>query len=145
MNQHRIREKGPLRLVRSRLGFCVAWSSVLVVTTAMFLASGCSSDSKTETEPEGEVHTYVVRGVIRQLPSADDPSKQLLILHEAIPGWVNEQGYETGMPGMTMPFPPGPNVDLSTFAVGDPVLFTLRLNWESAPRLQVTELVHRTE
>ena len=151
MKQHKFGQKQPFlhHVFSSRLpgwpGSLVNTCLAMVLVSFLVLLVSCTDEAKMETEPEGQYHTYVVRGIIRQLPSADDPAKQLLIMHEAIPGWVNEQGYEIGMPGMTMPFPPAPGVDLSTFAVGDPVLFSLQLNWESAPRLQVTKLVHRTE
>ncbi len=134
---------GQPRPAQPRLGQLATRCSLVVTAVLMILTIACSSESKPdETTDDGQVHTYIVRGVIRQLPDPGDPSKQLLILHEAIPDWVNDEGYETGMPGMTMPFPPAPDVDLSSFSPGDRVRFTLRLNWETAPRLQVTRIEH---
>ncbi len=119
------------------LANCSLW---LVIASLAALLHGCSDTGELAQSPDPDVHTYIVHGILRQLPDPEDPSKQLLILHQAIPNWINEEGYETGMPGMTMPFPPAPDIDLSPFSPGDRVRFTLRVNWEKAPRLQLTRI-----
>jgi Cu/Ag efflux protein CusF len=104
-------------------------------------ATGDAGTAATESESQAAgPHSYTVRGLVRQIPAEGNPGQQLLILHEPILDWVNEDGYETGMPSMTMPFPPADDVDLSDIEPGDTVEFTFRVDFENAPRLQLTAI-----
>lgn len=96
-------------------------------------------------EESAGVRSYTVAGVVRQLPDREDPSKQLLIHHAPIPDYVNADGYETGMPAMTMPFFPAPGVDLAGLAVGDRVEFTFRVDRSATPAIRLTAIARATE
>ena len=84
--------------------------------------------------------TYEVRGVVRQLPAADQPSKEILIHHEAIPSFGNMNGETVGMEAMTMPFPVVDPALCEGFALGDKVTFRFQVDWEGSPPLQLTHL-----
>ena len=96
------------------------------VTIALFLAAaiifspGCSDGGS----------AYVTRGVITALPATGDPFSQLIIQHEAIPEFVGQNGEVVGMETMKMPFPVDEAVDLSSYAIGDPVAFTFVVTWD---------------
>jgi hypothetical protein len=71
-----------------------------------------------------------VRGVVAMLPIAGNPNTELKIQHEQIPTFRNKDGEigvnmrgVPGMASMTMPFPVGDGVDISTLAVGDKLAF----------------------
>jgi hypothetical protein len=81
-----------------------------------------------------------VRGVIVRLPEAGGASREILIRHEAIPNFVNSAGQETGMPGMTMPFPVGGALSLRGLAPGQLVEFTFRVDWQASPPLELTAI-----
>ncbi len=118
-----------------------AWSYSAVRTTAIFtLALAClftpacsdepSHESSDEPSPNTVVHTYTLRGKIVSLPDASNPASELKIHHQAIKGFKNAQGEVHPMRAMTMAFPPGPEVSLQEFAVGDVVEFVFRMQWE---------------
>jgi Copper binding periplasmic protein CusF len=112
------------------LAFCLRRSAAAPLAALSLLAVCCGGGETT-------ARTYTVRGIVRQLPAPDDPSRQLLVLHAPIPDYVNSEGYETGMASMTMPFPVAPEVDLSGIAAGDAVELALRVDWEASPRMQL--------
>ena len=70
---------------------------------------------------------YAMRGIVVQLASAG--STDVLIRHEAVPGFRDEFGKVRTMPAMTMPFTPGPGVSVQDLKVGDKVGFTLDVDW----------------
>ena len=114
------------------------------VVLAAGLLSGCgnsngggSGDTQAEQAgaPEAVVHTYTVRGRVRQLPEPGAvPPRDLLISHEAIEdfrgadGEVVENNGRRGMAAMTMPFPSvADGVSLEGVEVGDPIEFELEV------------------
>lgn len=99
-----------------------------------------ATGTRSETVRSETVRSYTVQGVVRQLPDPGDASKQLLIHHAPIPDYVNSEGYETGMPSMTMPFFPAAGVELGEIAAGDWVEFTLAVDWQATPAIQVTAI-----
>lgn len=72
--------------------------------------------------------TYDVRGEVLRLPAAG--SREILIRHEAIPGFRNEAGKVVGMEAMTMPFTLAEGAAVEGLAPGDVVSFTLETRWE---------------
>lgn len=82
---------------------------------------------RTEVSPPPPASTYEVAGEIVRLPTAERP--EILLQHEAVPGFRDENGKVVGMDAMTMPFPLAPDVPLTGLAVGDAVLFTLEVRW----------------
>ena len=126
-----------------------ALTGVLFAALLLVLA-GCSdadhgaaadaTESDTSYEVMEDVHVYTVRGVIRRMPDPAMPGRpELQILHEAIPNWVNSEGYETGMQGMTMPFLVADGVSLDGFEPGSRVQFTFEVDWEESTML-LTEI-----
>jgi len=135
-------------------------SLLLLLLTAgvLFLIGGCAGDGengvRAETEgsekaatsdakSEGEtpeVHTYRVRGEIKELPDPNDPLSGLYIRHEAIDEFVTMEGEVRGMDAMTMPFMVADQVSFEGIEVGDKVAFTLTVSWDADPSIQVTEV-----
>lgn len=107
---------------------------------ALLLLGACAAREEEAPAGGGEVHTYQVRGIIRSLPDPESGVGPLRIRHEAIPDLVAQSGEIEGMAAMTMPFPVNSGVDLAGLAVGDPVRFELRVDWEAARPVVVTTL-----
>jgi len=83
--------------------------------------------------------TYTVRAVTMGLPASG--RAYLELHHEEIPQFVGRDGSVEGMKEMIMDFPAiRPDVDLSTFAVGDKVEATFEVRWKSEPRTVVTKM-----
>lgn len=94
--------------------------------SALFVSSfvACQKPSAPAAPPA----TYEVSGELLRLPT---PGKtEVLIRHEAIPGFRDEAGKEVGMDAMTMPFPLASGVSVEGLTVGDKVSFTLETRWE---------------
>jgi len=81
---------------------------------------------------------YVVRGEIARLPAR--AGGELLVRHEAIPGFKDRSGAAVGMDAMVMGFGVGPGLALEGLAVGDKVEVTFAVDWTS-PSLTVEKLV----
>ena len=111
-----------------------------VVMKNYFLASIFSLFCLNAFAEDVKVHSYTVKGVIKQLPSAGDQKAQLLIKHEEIPAYVGEDGEVVGMHAMTMPFFASENLDLSVFKVGDCINFNFDSWWGSKPGDKVTSM-----
>jgi len=98
-----------------------------------------------DEEPTSEPHVYEVRGVIQELPDPQDPLSGLYIRHEAIDDWVGMDGEVQPMDAMTMPFPVAEDVTFEGIAIGDKVTFTLEVNYDADPAVQVTEMTRLPE
>ncbi|MAY75303.1 MAG: hypothetical protein CMJ31_11400 [Phycisphaerae bacterium] len=93
---------------------------------------------------------YTVRGRLVQLPTSGGASRSLKIHHEHIPAFVGSDGEVhrnangvLGMLSMQMAFPlVDPDVDLSTYEVGDKVRFTFEVRWreDGAAEWRVTAM-----
>lgn len=94
------------------------------------------NDASVQASPD--VHRYVVRGTIRQLPSK--PGGELFIRHEPIPDYVNRDGKVVGMHAMTMPFWIAEGVSLDEFASGDRVEFTFESRWHPKPEDKIVAI-----
>lgn len=118
-----------------------------VISLALAGCNGAQNDTPAATtesdasyEVMEDVHVYTVRGVVRRMPDPDMPGRpELQILHEAIPNWVNAEGYETGMQGMTMPFLVADGVSLEGIEPGSQVRFTFEVDWEEST-MQLTDI-----
>lgn len=102
--------------------------------TALALAA-CASEPETPAAPA----TYEVRGLVRQLPRADHPRPEILIHHEAVPGFRDDRGETVGMGSMSMAFPVDPAL-AAGLGVGDKVLFELEVAWDGSPPLSIVRL-----
>ncbi|MFA7237973.1 MAG: copper-binding protein [Phycisphaeraceae bacterium] len=109
---------------------------------------GCSDRSPPEAAsppPEAaskgaSARSYTVRGEIVQLPGAGSVDSQMLIRHEAIPDFVDDQGKVVGMMSMTMPFPVATGVSLEGLKVGDAIQFTFELDWKAKVPYQIVKI-----
>lgn len=136
-------------------------AALTLALAAIGAVSACSKspDSQAHDDHSGHGHTSadgkVVRddvyegvlGEIAGLPVAGDPSTELRIHHEHIPGFKTKEGVvnvsSDGVPGMksmTMPFPPAKSLDLSGLSVGDPVRFTFVVHWGGQRAWEVTKI-----
>ena len=118
--------------------------SLAAVAMLSSLLTGCGEEpASTTAEPAADVvtaRTYSVRGIVEQLPDAEQAGVPFLIRHEAIPDFVNVYGQQTGMDAMTMPFEVSDDVSLDTLVVGDPIAFDLAVDWEGSPAMAITAI-----
>jgi len=108
----------------------------LILTIALFATACGSGDSA-----PGQQQTYDVAGVITRLPAG--PGTELMVRHDAIPGFVNSAGEITGMRAMVMGFPVADSVDLSGFAEGDSVSITFVVRWGQPNPFELTRMDRR--
>jgi Cu/Ag efflux protein CusF len=112
--------------------------SVLLMACSGLALSACGPDGSASQPPV--VHTYDVRGVVRQLPRPDAPQRELWLHHESITDFVDISGKVKGMDSMTMPFIPAPDLSLENLVVGDKVAFKLQVDWQATPPATVTTI-----
>lgn len=104
----------------------------LVVAAALLGAWGCGAP------PAGR--SYSVRGKVAQIAVPGNPATEFMIQHQAIDDFVDAEGRQVGMDSMTMSFPLAPGVSTAGLAVGDPVEFTLHVDWRATPPVHITRL-----
>jgi Cu/Ag efflux protein CusF len=80
----------------------------------------------------------VVQGRIVTLP--EEGSREILIKHEPIPDFVDQNGVTVGMHAMTMMFPLAPGLDISGFKPGDRIEFEYEVRWKSKPHEELVSL-----
>ena len=105
---------------------------------ALLFFSACREPETTSDAAVSTARTYEVRGLVRQLPSG--PGTELMIYHEEIPDLVDDRGEMVGMEAMTMSFPIADEALLEGIELGDRVAFSLRLDWEGSPALEITHI-----
>lgn len=88
----------------------------------------------------GDVQVYEVRGQVTALPDPSDPLSNLRLRHEAVADFVGMDGEVVGMESMNMPFPVAEGLSLEGLEVGDPVTFTLEVDWDGDPAYRVTRI-----
>ena len=103
----------------------------LLFTSTALLTLGCA-------EEPPEVDTYRVRGVVKALPDAGNPTSSLMVHHEAIPTFIGHDGTTDPMPEMTMAFPTASGVVIDDLEVGDKI--QLRLEVTRGRGFQATEI-----
>lgn len=115
-----------------------AAAAVAAVATA--LAPGCADRSPAPSgaspgraatpAASSTVREYVVRGELVRLPGPGAPLREITVRHEAIPGFVGQDGRVVGMPAMVMPLEVAPGVPLEGLRPGDKVELLLAVDWE---------------
>jgi hypothetical protein len=83
---------------------------------------------------------YTVRGKVAQLPVANQPASAFMIAHEPVDNLVDRDGKVTGMDSMTMSFPLARGLTPAGLAVGEPIEFTLHVDWSADPPVEITSL-----
>ena len=114
-----------------------AWFGTLVIISSLALFGSCKKDAG-DGESSTKAAQYQVRGQVKLLPTAS--SNEIEIHHEAMPDFVNQRGKKTGMVAMVMPFFLAEGLSLANIAVGDIVAFTLDVDWNRKPVLQITAI-----
>ncbi len=109
-------------------------ASVLALV-ALCLICACkksSRDAPVETQ-EPPAATYVVQGIVKMLPPAAQPgnNKTIVVLHQAVPHFKDQDGQEVGMMAMPMPFTLSQGVDITGIEVGSKVEFTFGVFWRA--------------
>lgn len=87
-----------------------------------------------------DARDYKVRGTVADLPQPGQPTGELTVAHEAIDGFVDRDGQVTGMDPMTMSYPLARGVSTAGLAAGQPVEFTLHVDWSADPPATITTL-----
>lgn len=86
--------------------------------------------------------SYTVRGVVINLVPEADSQGRIVILHEAIENFENENGKKVGMEPMAMSFGVTKKVPLSEINPGDKVFINFDMRWKKDPRMLITRLEH---
>lgn len=114
-------------------------SCLALVATLCGLGTTACGDGSASPEPSASTHTYTVEGTVVQRM---DPrvGRELVIQHEAIVGFIDQEGERTLMPPMSMSFPVAERVSMSDLEPGTRVRFTLEVDWEGSPPYQITTI-----
>jgi Cu/Ag efflux protein CusF len=113
---------------------------VIFLSLLTICFSAFAEDEIEEVVAPPKIHTYSVKGVIKQLPNQAGKQSPMLIKHEAIPTYVGAEGEVVGMQAMTMPFFVADGLDLSSVKAGDCVEFKFESWWGEKPGDKVTEI-----
>lgn len=114
------------------------FSSSAYLLGVILVLAGCSGEPTTPDAPSSSrtATIHSVRGVVKQLPAPG--GVPFLVQHEAIPDFVDIRGRVSPMAAMTMPFAVADERLLEGIAVGDAIVFELRVDWEASPAIAVT-------
>ncbi|MEO8196945.1 MAG: copper-binding protein [Thermoanaerobaculia bacterium] len=102
--------------------------TTLIAVGAVLALAACSRRPEVASGP---VESYAMRGEIARLPRPGE--REIVIRHEAVPGFRDEGGKVVGMEAMTMPFTLAPDLPASMLdglAPGDRIAFTLEMRWQ---------------
>ncbi|GJM17904.1 MAG: hypothetical protein DHS20C14_01170 [Phycisphaeraceae bacterium] len=151
------------------MSFDLTRPGVLLVglVSCALLAPGCSESASEHTHADGSDHDHAptdatgddaessssftyegILGVVIEIPEAGKPATAFRIHHEHIPGFRDPKTGEvfvgasgvSGMRAMIMEMPPAQGVDVSGFAPGDKIRFTMRVTTEPRLAWAVTEI-----
>ncbi|MEO8277442.1 MAG: copper-binding protein [Thermoanaerobaculia bacterium] len=95
-----------------------------------FLALSLAACAKAPAPPSAPPDIYAMRGEIVRLPAAGE--REVILRHEAVPGFRDDAGKIVGMDAMTMPFTLSAAAlagAVQNLATGDRVAFTLEVRW----------------
>ena len=109
----------------------------LICATCLLLLAAISACKR---EPEVPPESYRVRAQVRQVPALDDPRGEIVVRHEAIPSFKNEEGEIVGMDTMSMPFPLADPALVAGLAPGDRIVMDIEVSWHGGNPLEVTAI-----
>ena len=97
-----------------------------------FIAVALGANAACTKPPEPPAATHTVQGVVKLFPAATKPGngKTIVVLHQAIPKFKDQEGKEVGMVPMPMPFTISSGVDVSGIALGSKVEMTFGVFWK---------------
>ncbi len=101
----------------------------LLLPALLAAPAACRRGEQAAPAPSAAVQRYTVRGEVVRLPEPGRPAPELVIRHEAVPGFVDHGGQAVGMDAMVMPFALRPGVGAEGLAAGDPIRFTFAVDW----------------
>ena len=84
--------------------------------------------------------SYSVRGVVIRLAPEDNGKGRIVILHEAIKDFKNQEGEVVGMDPMAMSFGLKEKGMLSSVEMGDKVSINFSMRWKKEPRMMITAM-----
>lgn len=111
------------------LGACERSPKVGQIRESTFTAPNSNPDA-----------SYVVRGVVTEMPIVGKAGSELRVHHEAIDDFKDDQGKVVGMSAMVMEFPPLKAVDISQLKVGDKVELAFSVWWTQLPPWAATKI-----
>lgn len=97
-----------------------------------FVAGLLGSILACKKPPEPPAATHTVQGVVKLFPSVTKPGngKTIVVLHQAIPKFKDQEGKEVGMMPMPMPFTISEGVDVNGITTGTKVEMTFGVFWK---------------
>ena len=101
----------------------------LALLLPALLAAPAACRRGEQAAPAAAVQRYTVRGEVVRLPEPGRPAPEIVLRHEAVPGFVDQGGAAVGMASMVMPFDLRPGVSAEGLSAGDPVRFTFAVDW----------------
>lgn len=101
---------------------------VLLTMAVLALVPGCRNAEPTDSD-QIRRDTYVVRGILTQLPEPKAEKPRIQVRHEAIPEFRGPGG-KLGMNQMNMYFPLGEDADISGLNPGDVVELTFVVRFD---------------
>ena len=106
----------------------------IILFIAAGTLSGCQ-DAVAENPP-----TYQVRGIIQNIVELTEYPAGLVIAHESVDDFRDREGKIVGMEAMIMNFTLSKDLSAEALNVGDEILFTFQVNWNTGPRLLITDI-----
>lgn len=95
------------------------------------LLAACGEAPTPTAEPEGQVQRYDARGRVESVAAS---GAEMMIFHEALPGFADAQGEVVGMPAHPMSLQVGEGVDVAQIEAGDLIAFELCVQWQPTAR-----------
>lgn len=113
-------------------------SNTTLLLLILLALTACSGEAP--QNPSAPPEAYQVQGLIRHLPDADRPVQEILIHHEAIPNFKDDEGHVVGMNAMSMPFPITDRSMIEGLAAGDKIDFEFEVSFGGSPGLRLTRI-----
>ena len=114
-------------------------SALPLLLLALFALAGCRGGKTGPDAASSSARRYTARAEVVQLPTPGRAPAQIVVRHEAIPGFVDRSGTAVGMPAMVMAFDLARTASTEGLRTGDKVELVVAVDW-SRPLLHVEEV-----
>jgi Cu/Ag efflux protein CusF len=104
---------------------------VLSLIASLAVSTGAVADT---------AYHYTVKGIIKGMPGEGLAANEMLVKHQAIPGYRDDTGAIVGMMAMTMPFYIAQGVSLQGVKAGDSVELTVEQHLQPKFTEEVTSI-----